>query len=191
MLRIADDGDVAMGDAAVLDRLNRSRGQVDHHIAFIEGEIDPRKAIGARGELVEPHPRRNVDGLQRRAGDDSGLAEPHARLEALDPRREPVVPGESARLSPRQVAFDRQPLTQLCDRRALRSGPDRGDVRWPAARVHNRRIALRRLGGGEESVGLKGWARIVAERGLARRRRRRDFLRLRRRRGLRGNGRSR
>ena len=93
--------------------------------------------------------------------------------------------------APREVAFDRQALAQFRHRRALRSRADRGDVGRPAAGVDDRRIALGRLGGGEESVGLKRRAGIVAERRLARRRRRRDFLRLRRRCGLGGNGRGR
>ena len=187
MLRVADDRDVAMGDAAVLDRLDRSRGQVDHHISVIEGEIESRQAIGAGGKLVEPHSRRNVDRFQRRAGNDSGLAQPHARLEALDRGSEPVVPRKAARFSRGEVAFDRQALTQFHHRRALGSGANSIDVSRPAARVHDRRIALRRLGGGEEGVGLKRRVRIIAERGLARRRRRRDFLRLRRRRGRGGS----
>ena len=74
MLGVADDGDIAMDDLAVLDRLDRGRGQIDHDIAIVEGEIGPGEAVGAGGELLEPHARRNVHRLQRRAGDDAGLA---------------------------------------------------------------------------------------------------------------------
>ena len=180
MLGIADDRDIAVDDAAVLDRLDRSRGQIDHHVAVIEREIEPGQTIGAGGELVETLPRRNVDRLQRRAGDDSGLAQPHARLEALDRRRKPLVPGEAARLAGVEVALDREPLAQFRHRRALCPRTDGGDVGRPAAGVDDRRIAFGRFRGGEEGVGLKRRLGIVAERGLARRRGRRDLLRLRR-----------
>ena len=101
MLGIADDRDVAMSDAAVLDRLDRGRGQIDDDIAIVEGKIEPRQTVGAGGELLEAHRRRNVDRPQRRAGHYPGLAQPHARLEAFHRRRQPGVPRQAALLPPR------------------------------------------------------------------------------------------
>ena len=120
VLGIADDRDVAVSHAAVLDRLDRGRGQIDDDVAVVEREIEPSKAVGAGGELVEAHRRRNVDLLQRRAGDDPGLAQPHARLEAFHRGGQSGVPRQAARLPRVQVAFDRKALAQFRDRRALR-----------------------------------------------------------------------
>ena len=102
MLGIADDRDIAVNDAAVLDRLDRGRGQVDDDIAIVEGKIEPGQTIGAGGKLVEAHRRRNVDRFQRRAGDDAGLTQSHARLEALHRRRQArrPTPGRSPCLRP-------------------------------------------------------------------------------------------
>ena len=191
MLRVADDGDIVVNDAAVLDRLDRGRGQIDHDIALVERKIEPRQAIGARGELIEAFSRRNVHRLQRRSGDDARLAQPHMRLEAFHRRRQARVPREAARLRGVQIALDHEPLAQLRHRRTRGSRADRDDVGRPAAGVDDRRIAFGSLGCGEEGLGLKRRRRIVAERGFARRRGRGDFFRLRRRRSLDRNRRGR
>ena len=168
MLRVADDGDIVVNDAAVLDRLDRGRGQIDHDIALVERKIEPRQAIGARGELIEAFSRRNVHRLQRRSGDDARLAQPHMRLEAFHRRREARVPREAARLRGVQIALDHEPLAQLRHRRTPGSRADRDDVGRPAAGVDDRRIAFGSLGCGKEGLRLKRRRRIVAERGFAR-----------------------
>ena len=110
MFRIADDRDIAVDDAAVVDRLDRSRRQIDHDIAVAERKVRARQTIGARRDLVEPHLRRHVDRLQRRARDDAGLAQTHAGLEPLDRGGQLGVPALADRMGLIEIAFDRQAL---------------------------------------------------------------------------------
>ena len=122
MIDVADDRRVAMDDRAVLDRFDRGRRQVDDDIALAEREREIGEAARAGGELLRAHARRDVQRLQRRAGDDPGLAQAHARLEALDRRGEVGVPRQ--RRQPFgggavEIAFDRQAAAQVGDRRPL------------------------------------------------------------------------
>ena len=102
MIGVADDRDIAMRDLAVLDRFDGGRGQVDHDIALAELEIRAGQPVGGGGELLEPDLRRHVHILQRRASDDSGLLEPHARLEALDGRGQLGSQALAGRVGPRR-----------------------------------------------------------------------------------------
>ena len=97
MVRISDDRDVAVGDLAVLNRLDRGRRQVDYHIAVAELEVRPGQTVGRRSQLLEPDLGGDVDRLQRCAGHHAGLLQPHARLEALDCGGQPGVPGLASR----------------------------------------------------------------------------------------------
>ena len=53
MLGTADNRDIVMDDPAVLDRLDLSRGNVDDHIAFIEGEIEPAKRLALEASSLK------------------------------------------------------------------------------------------------------------------------------------------
>ena len=46
MVDIADDGDIAMRDDAILHCFNRGRGNVHDDVSVAEGEIDPGQPLG-------------------------------------------------------------------------------------------------------------------------------------------------
>ena len=179
MFGVADDGDIAVGDAAVVDRLDRGRRQVDHDIPVAKREVRARQTIGARGDLIEPHLRRHIDRLQRRARDDTRLAQAHAGLEALDCRRQLGVPRLAARMGRIEIAFDREALAQFRHCGSLGARMQRDDVGRPAAGVDDRAIPFGRLGGGEERVGLDSRRRVARQGRFERRRGWRDLLRFR------------
>ena len=122
MIDVADDRRVAMDDRAVLDRFDRGRRQIDDDISVAERESEVGEAARARRELKRAYARGHVERLQRRAGDNSGLAQAHARLEALDRRREIGVPRQRRQPfggAAVEIAFDRQAAAQVGDFRAL------------------------------------------------------------------------
>ena len=115
VLGVADDRDVAVRDDAVLDRLDRGRGQIDHDIAVAELEIvDLRQPLRAGGQLGVANLRRNIDLLQGGAGDDSGLAQSHAFLEPLDRRRQLAAPDWPPGPRPAPSRPDRPRSTGAC-----------------------------------------------------------------------------
>ncbi len=93
MLDVADDRDVAVNDPPVLDRLDRGRGQIDDDVAVAEGKVDAGEPLRARGELHRAHAGGNVHRLERRARDEPGLTQSHARLKALHRGGQVRVPG--------------------------------------------------------------------------------------------------
>ena len=121
MIDVADDRGVAMDDRAVLDRFDRGRRQVDDDIALAEREVQIGEPARAGGELLRAHARRHVERLQRRAGDDAGLAQAHARLEALDRGGEAGVPCQ--RRSPSAAARSRSPSIARRRRSSATAGP--------------------------------------------------------------------
>ncbi len=176
MFGIAHDRDIAMNDPVVFDRLNRSRRQIDDDVALSEREIEPGETVGAGRKLFEPHAGGNVHRLQSGAGDDPGLSEAHARLEALDRCRQVGVPGLTARMNGLEIALDREALAQLRHLGPLCARMLRHDVGRPAAGVGYGRVAFGGFRRGEERVGQQCRLGVGRERGFERGRGRGDLL---------------
>ena len=178
MVGTADDGDIAMRDATVLDRLDRGRRNVDHDVTVAERKRHSGQAIRAGGELIVPDGGRNVQGRERRAGHDACLSQAHTLLEVLHRGGEFGAPGHSMGVLRVDIALHRQPLAKPRHGRPFRSRPEARDVGRPAARIDDRAIALGRLRGGVEGRRSDGWIGIDREGRLARRRGGRGLLRL-------------
>jgi hypothetical protein len=135
-----NDGGKALDRLVVLDRLDRSGGNVHRDIAIREAETRPREAPRRRCEFARARRSRDVQFAKRLKGDVAGLVETDMRLKAAHRVGQRIIPFVALAVVARKIAFDREATTQSGEGLALCKAR-------PAAIGRDVRVAPRGLGG--------------------------------------------
>lgn len=161
-VRATDDGEMALGDRAVLDRLDAGAGDVHHDIAAGEVEAVALEPLQRRGELVQTRFDRRVHRLQGQASDRAEIRQAVPTLEALHRLGHVGVIDIAGDGLGREIAAGEQTLLQNSDIRPLRIQLQRSDARrhlGPAAAIGDVLMGDQRL---ERAViGVGAVARLV------------------------------
>ena len=147
LVDLADNDAIAPFDLVVGNRFDKSRRNVDHHVALGEHEIHPEQAFERGFELLDARRHRDVERAQRLRADAAVRVEAVAELKVHDGVDQGVVVAVAGFELRSQVVGDHQPLAQQRHIGPARSRRKLGvgrDFR-PAAAHLDGRIAKQRL----------------------------------------------
>src|SRR6266550_7896675 len=145
MVHLAHDGGMALYDAEVLHRLDRSRGNVHHHISSNKIYLDVGDTLRARFQLAGANIGGHIECLQSRLVDLAALLQACTALEVPHRIGKCIIPTISISPVLRQVAFSRKALAQPLDILCRGISSNWLGNRSPTAQVRDPPIELSRL----------------------------------------------